>query len=43
MFDQLDALEALDRSEFFESYVQGLIDGVDDPENAYWNDPDRHW
>ncbi|MCZ6457524.1 MAG: hypothetical protein O6650_09775 [Actinobacteria bacterium] len=43
MLDQLDALEALDRSEFFESYVQGLIDGVDDPENAYWNDPDRHW
>ena len=43
MFDQLDALEALDRSEFFESYVQGLIDGVDDPENAYWNDPNRHW
>ncbi len=43
MFDQLDALEALDRSEFFESYVQGLIDGVDDPENAYRNDPNRHW
>ena len=43
MYDQLDALEALDRSEFFESYVQGLIDGVDDPENAYWNDPNRHW
>ena len=43
MLDQLDALEALDRSEFFESYVQGLIDGVDDPENAYWNDPNRHW
>ncbi len=43
MLDQLGALEALDRSEFFESYVQGLIDGVDDPENAYWNDPNRHW
>jgi len=43
MLDQLDALEALDRSEFFESYVQGLIDGVDDPENAYWSDPNRHW
>lgn len=42
MFDQLGALESMD-NDFFESYVQGLIDGVDDPENAYWNDPDRHW
>ena len=42
MLDQLAALESID-SDFFEDYVQGLIDGVDDPENAYWNDPNRHW
>lgn len=42
MVDQLAALESID-NDFFENYVQGLIDGVDDPENAYWNDPNRHW
>jgi hypothetical protein len=42
MRDQLDTLEEIDH-DYFEDYVQGLIDGVDDPENAYWTDPDRHW
>ena len=42
MVDQLAALESID-NDFFEEYVQDLIDGVDDPENAYWNDPNRHW
>jgi len=41
--DQLDALVTIDRSDGFEDYVQGLIEGVDDPQNAYWNDPNRHW
>jgi hypothetical protein len=41
--DQLDALQILDVSSYFASYVQGLIDGVDDPQNQYWNDPNRHW
>lgn len=40
--DQLAAL--LDLSGFaFENYVQSLVDGVDDPANDYWNDPNRHW
>ncbi len=41
--DQLDALVTIDRSDGFENYVQGLIEGVDDPQNAYWTDPNRHW
>lgn len=40
--DQLKAMKSLG-SAYFEAYLQELIDGVDDPENAYWNDPDRHW
>jgi hypothetical protein len=40
--DQLDALLVLS-GYAFETYIQSLIDGVDDPANAYWNDPDRHW
>jgi hypothetical protein len=40
--DQLDALLVL--SGFaFEDYIQTLIDGVDDPQNDYWTDPNRHW
>lgn len=40
--DQLEALLVL--SGFaFENYVQSLVDGVDDPENAYWTDDNRHW
>jgi hypothetical protein len=40
--DQLEALLVL--SGFaFENYVQSLVDGVDDPENAYWTDANRHW
>ncbi len=40
--DQLAALLVLSGFEF-EDYIQFLIDGVDDPANEYWNDPDRHW
>lgn len=40
--DQLEALLVL--SGFaFESYVESLVDGVDDPENAYWTAEERHW
>jgi hypothetical protein len=40
--EQLEALLVL--SGFaFESYVRSLVDGVDDPENAYWTDENRHW
>lgn len=41
--DQLAALEAIDPGGFFSTYVTGLIEGADDPENQYWNDPNRHW
>ena len=42
LIDQLAALEIL--SGFaFESYISSLIEGVDDPANDYWNDPNRHW
>jgi hypothetical protein len=30
-------------SNYFSTYVQGLIDGADDPANQYWNQPNRHW
>ncbi len=40
--DQLEAMMWLG-SEYFQTYLEGLIEGVDDPENAYWSDPDRHW
>ena len=41
--NQVEALKLLDSVGVFTEYVQGLIDGVDDPGNDYWNDPDRHW
>jgi len=42
LIDQLAALEVL--SGFaFENYIGSLIEGVDDPGNDYWNDPNRHW
>ena len=40
--DQLAALQAIGHVAF-EGYVTGLIEGVDDPANQYWNDPNRHW
>jgi hypothetical protein len=40
---QKAALELLTDDAFFASYIQGLIDGADDPVNQYWNNPDRHW
>lgn len=41
--DQLMALQSMGATRRFVDYVQGLIDGADDPENQYWNDPNRHW
>ena len=40
---QKAALELLSDNPFFANYVQGLIDGADDPANQYWNQPNRHW
>jgi hypothetical protein len=40
---QAAALQGIDPSRFFLKYVRGLIDGADDPENQYWNNPNRHW
>lgn len=42
LMDQLAALQAMGHPAF-EGYVTGLIEGVDDPGNDYWNDPNRHW
>ena len=41
---QVEALGLIETgSTQFTRYVQGLVDGVDDPTNQYWNDPNRHW
>lgn len=42
LIDQLAALETMSGFDF-ESYISFLIEGVDDPANDYWNDPNRHW
>ncbi len=40
---QMAALQLMTDDPFFANYVQGLIDGADDPANQYWNQPNRHW
>ena len=40
---QMAALRLLTDDPFFANYVQSLIDGADDPANAYWNQPNRDW
>ncbi len=40
---QKTALLKIETNSRFSSYVQGLIDGADDPVNQYWNQPNRHW
>jgi hypothetical protein len=40
---QEKALRRIEDRPTFADYVQTLIDGVDDPANQYWNNPDRHW
>ena len=40
---QRAALVLIDDDTLFSGYVTELIEGADDPENAYWNDPNRHW
>jgi hypothetical protein len=37
------ALKQIDEAGRFRDYVRDLIEGVDDPSNQYWNDPNRHW
>lgn len=41
--DQKAALLLIEDGNEFSSYVQSLIDGVDDPSNQYWTVPNRHW
>jgi hypothetical protein len=41
--EQREALRLIETGTFFLNYVQGLIDGADDPQNQYWNQPNRHW
>jgi hypothetical protein len=43
LIDQKAAIQLFDTDAFFASYIQGLIDGADDPANQYWNTPNRHW
>jgi hypothetical protein len=40
---QLASLKQIDEPGRFRDYVKDLIEGVDDPSNQYWNDPNRHW
>jgi hypothetical protein len=40
---QLAAMRLITSDPFFPNYLQGLIEGEDDPANQYWNQPDRHW
>ena len=40
---QLEALDLIDDGSFFSNYIEELIEGADDPEHQYWNDPNRHW
>jgi hypothetical protein len=40
---QKAALELITDDPYFGNYLQGIIDGADDPENQYWTQPDRHW
>ena len=40
---QLEALNLIDDKGLLAKYVEGLIEGADDPSNQYWNDPNRHW
>jgi hypothetical protein len=40
---QKAALLKIETNSYFSGYVQGLIDGADDPVNQYWTQPNRHW
>ena len=40
---QREALGLIDDNAYFSNYLTELIEGVDDPGNSYWNDPNRHW
>ena len=43
MEEQLEALKVIDADSPFIDYIEHLIEGADDPENQYWNFPNRHW
>ena len=40
---QAAALKKIEKGTAFAAYVQSLVDGVDDPSNQYWTNPNRHW
>jgi hypothetical protein len=40
---QAEALKGIDDGKSFLTYVRGLIEGADDPDNQYWNNPNCHW
>ena len=40
---QKQALLKIETNNYFSTYVQGLIDGADNPANQYWNQANRHW
>jgi hypothetical protein len=40
---QMQALKQIDPTPGFAAYIKSLIDGVDDPANQYWTNPNRHW
>ena len=40
---QLAALRLIGADRAFREYLRGIIEGIDDPANQYWNDPNRHW
>ncbi len=40
---QAAALRKIEKGTAFAKYVQGLIDGADDPANQYWTNANRHW
>jgi hypothetical protein len=41
--DQAAVLALIDTEPHLGAYVQGLIDGADDPANQYWNASNRWW
>lgn len=43
LIEQAESLELHEEGTTFLVYVNGLIEGIDDPANAYWTDPNRHW
>ena len=43
LMKQRAAVDLIDDDTLFRDYITAFIEGVDDPENDYWNAPNRHW